>query len=100
MVLKHIHDTNMRARGEPERVFTVSAHQAQLLPAAAAVLPPVTAQCLPLQVNRIKIPKQLDELVEMQNESASPVLKVFSKIRAEFRGVRHHLLVFLCFTSG
>lgn len=25
MVLKHIHDTNMRARGEPERVFTVSA---------------------------------------------------------------------------
>uniref|UniRef100_A0A3B4AVC8 Major facilitator superfamily (MFS) profile domain-containing protein n=1 Tax=Periophthalmus magnuspinnatus TaxID=409849 RepID=A0A3B4AVC8_9GOBI len=45
MVLKHIHDTNMRARGEPERVFTV---------------------------NRIKIPKQLDELVEMQNESANP----------------------------
>lgn len=24
MVLKHIHDTNMRARGEPEKVFTVS----------------------------------------------------------------------------
>ncbi|XP_029371933.1 synaptic vesicle glycoprotein 2C-like isoform X1 [Echeneis naucrates] len=48
MVLKHIHDTNMRARGEPERVFTV---------------------------NRIKIPKQLDELVEMQNESANPALK-------------------------
>lgn len=31
MVLKHIHDTNMRARGEPERVFTVSVHQARLL---------------------------------------------------------------------
>uniref|UniRef100_A0A674NCD2 Synaptic vesicle glycoprotein 2C n=1 Tax=Takifugu rubripes TaxID=31033 RepID=A0A674NCD2_TAKRU len=60
MVLKHIHDTNMRARGEPERVFTV---------------------------NRIKIPKQLDELVEMQNESTNPVLKVFAKIRAEFRGI-------------
>lgn len=42
MVLKHIHDTNMRARGEPERVFTVSVHQARLLP-AAAVLPLVTA---------------------------------------------------------
>uniref|UniRef100_A0A667WW35 Synaptic vesicle glycoprotein 2C n=1 Tax=Myripristis murdjan TaxID=586833 RepID=A0A667WW35_9TELE len=26
MVLKQIHDTNMRARGEPERVFTVSTH--------------------------------------------------------------------------
>uniref|UniRef100_A0A8C6LQ55 Synaptic vesicle glycoprotein 2C n=1 Tax=Nothobranchius furzeri TaxID=105023 RepID=A0A8C6LQ55_NOTFU len=54
MVLKHIHDTNMRARGEPERVFTV---------------------------NRIKVPKQLDELVEMQNESANPVLKVLFKIK-------------------
>uniref|UniRef100_A0A665X1U7 Synaptic vesicle glycoprotein 2C-like n=1 Tax=Echeneis naucrates TaxID=173247 RepID=A0A665X1U7_ECHNA len=60
MVLKHIHDTNMRARGEPERVFTV---------------------------NRIKIPKQLDELVEMQNESANPALKVLFKIRAELRGM-------------
>ncbi|XP_029371934.1 synaptic vesicle glycoprotein 2C-like isoform X2 [Echeneis naucrates] len=60
MVLKHIHDTNMRARGEPERVFTV---------------------------NRIKIPKQLDELVEMQNESANPALKVLFKIRAELRGI-------------
>ncbi|XP_042567292.1 LOW QUALITY PROTEIN: synaptic vesicle glycoprotein 2C-like [Cyprinus carpio] len=35
MVLKQIHDTNMRARGEPEKVFTV---------------------------NRIKIPKHLDNL--------------------------------------
>ncbi|KAG7498360.1 synaptic vesicle glycoprotein 2C-like [Solea senegalensis] len=60
MVLKHIHDTNMRARGEPERVFTV---------------------------NRIKVPKQLDELVEMQNESANPVLKVLFKIKAELRGI-------------
>ncbi|XP_037609161.1 synaptic vesicle glycoprotein 2C-like [Sebastes umbrosus] len=60
MVLKHIHDTNMRARGEPERVFTV---------------------------NRIKIPKQLDELVEMQNESANPALKVLLKIKAELRGI-------------
>lgn len=47
----------------------------------------VTDQCLPLQVNRIKIPKQLDELVEMQNESANPVLKVLFKIKAELRGV-------------
>lgn len=89
MVLKHIHDTNMRARGEPERVFTVSTH-------APPHLHPfpllqchrwVTDQCLPLQVNRIKIPKQLDELVEMQNESANPVLKVLFKIKTELRGV-------------
>lgn len=95
MVLKHIHDTNMRARGEPERVFTVSARFPD------PPLPPsshrrVTGRCLPLQVNRIKIPKQLDELVEMQNESANPVLKVLSKIKAELRGVR---LCFFCYFS-
>uniref|UniRef100_A0A667XB24 Synaptic vesicle glycoprotein 2C n=1 Tax=Myripristis murdjan TaxID=586833 RepID=A0A667XB24_9TELE len=38
MVLKQIHDTNMRARGEPERVFTVSTHcQYALIPPVAAV---------------------------------------------------------------
>ncbi|XP_052443402.1 synaptic vesicle glycoprotein 2C-like [Carassius gibelio] len=60
MVLKQIHDTNMRARGEPEKVFTV---------------------------NRIKIPRQLDELVEMQSESANPVAKVFFRIKSELRGI-------------
>uniref|UniRef100_A0A668SZX4 Major facilitator superfamily (MFS) profile domain-containing protein n=1 Tax=Oreochromis aureus TaxID=47969 RepID=A0A668SZX4_OREAU len=40
MVLKHIHDTNMRARGEPERVFTVSTPWALhfIIPAAAEPL--------------------------------------------------------------
>lgn len=88
MVLKHIHDTNMRARGEPERVFTVSTPG--LCSSSFLLLQShwqMTDQCLPLQVNRIKIPKQLDELVEMQNESANPVLKVLFKIRAELRGV-------------
>ncbi|TSK72162.1 Synaptic vesicle glycoprotein 2C [Bagarius yarrelli] len=59
MVLKQIHDTNMRARGEPEKVFTV---------------------------NRIKIPKQLDEFVEMQSESANPAAKVLFRIQSELRG--------------
>lgn len=36
MVLKHIHDTNMRARGEPERVFTVSTPPPLLL----IIIPP------------------------------------------------------------
>ncbi|XP_061763891.1 synaptic vesicle glycoprotein 2C-like [Nerophis ophidion] len=60
MVLKQIHDTNMRARGEPERVFTV---------------------------NRIKIPKQLDELVEMQSESSNAAIKVLIKVKTELRGI-------------
>ncbi|XP_051960248.1 synaptic vesicle glycoprotein 2C-like [Xyrauchen texanus] len=60
MVLKQIHDTNMRARGEPEKVFTV---------------------------NRIKIPKHLDELVEMQSESANPAAKVLFRIQNELYGI-------------
>ncbi|KAJ7988556.1 hypothetical protein DPEC_G00324790 [Dallia pectoralis] len=60
MVLKQVHDTNMRARGEPEKVFTV---------------------------NRIKLPKHLDELVEMQSGSANPVAKVLSRIRTELQGI-------------
>jgi hypothetical protein len=38
-------------------------------------------------VNRIKIPKHLDELVEMQSDSANPVAKVLFRIRTELRGV-------------
>ncbi|XP_064799041.1 synaptic vesicle glycoprotein 2C-like isoform X1 [Oncorhynchus masou masou] len=60
MVLKQIHDTNMRARGEPEKVFTV---------------------------NRIKLPKHLGELVEMQSDSSNPVGQVLFRIRTELRGI-------------
>ncbi|XP_022614680.1 synaptic vesicle glycoprotein 2C [Seriola dumerili] len=65
MILKQIHDTNMRARGQPEKVFTV---------------------------NRIKIPKQLDELVEMESESGNPVSKVFFRIKAETQGIYMNLV--------
>ena len=40
-----------------------------------------------IQVNRIKIPKQLDELVEMESESGNPVSKAFFRIKAELYGV-------------
>uniref|UniRef100_A0A8C6TQN9 Synaptic vesicle glycoprotein 2Ca n=1 Tax=Neogobius melanostomus TaxID=47308 RepID=A0A8C6TQN9_9GOBI len=60
MILKQIHDTNMRARGQPEKVFTV---------------------------NRIKIPKQLDELVEMESESGNSVSKAFVRMKTEIQGV-------------
>uniref|UniRef100_A0A8C5I773 Major facilitator superfamily (MFS) profile domain-containing protein n=1 Tax=Gouania willdenowi TaxID=441366 RepID=A0A8C5I773_GOUWI len=60
MILKQIHDTNMRARGQPEKVFTVSV---------------------------IKIPRQMDELVEMESESGNPVSKAFFRIKAEIHGV-------------
>lgn len=99
MVLKHIHDTNMRARGEPERVFTVSTAHGCVVP-TAAVSSAVTARCLPLQVNRIKIPKQLDELVEMQNESTNPVFRVLSKIKAELRGVSFVVILLFFFNES
>ncbi|XP_023652790.2 synaptic vesicle glycoprotein 2Ca isoform X1 [Paramormyrops kingsleyae] len=60
MILKQIHDTNMRARGQPEKVFTV---------------------------NRIKIPKQIDELVEMQSETGNPISKVLFRTKAELQGI-------------
>uniref|UniRef100_A0A8C1XGH9 Synaptic vesicle glycoprotein 2Ca n=1 Tax=Cyprinus carpio TaxID=7962 RepID=A0A8C1XGH9_CYPCA len=61
MILKQIHDTNMRARGQPEKVFTV---------------------------NRIKIPKQIEEFVEMQAESGNIFSKVIFRIKTELHGVR------------
>ncbi|KAJ3603839.1 hypothetical protein NHX12_028580 [Muraenolepis orangiensis] len=65
MILKQIHDTNMRARGQPEKVFTV---------------------------NRIKIPKQLDELVEMESESGNAVSKTFFRMKAEIHGIYGNLM--------
>ncbi|KAJ8005730.1 hypothetical protein DPEC_G00120940 [Dallia pectoralis] len=65
MILKQIHDTNMRARGQPEKVFTV---------------------------NRIKIPKHLDELVEMKSESGNPVSKALFRTRTELRGIWVNLM--------
>ncbi|XP_047448693.1 synaptic vesicle glycoprotein 2Ca [Mugil cephalus] len=65
MILKQIHDTNMRARGQPEKVFTV---------------------------NRIKTPRQLDELVEMESESGNPVSKAFFRIKAEIHGIYVNLM--------
>ncbi|XP_014848383.1 PREDICTED: synaptic vesicle glycoprotein 2C [Poecilia mexicana] len=65
MILKQIHDINMRARGQPEKVFTV---------------------------NRIKIPRQLDELVEMESETGNPVSKFFFRIKAEIHGIYLNLM--------
>ncbi|XP_062873745.1 synaptic vesicle glycoprotein 2Ca isoform X1 [Trichomycterus rosablanca] len=60
MILKQIHDTNMRARGQPEKVFTV---------------------------NRIKIPKQIDEFVEMHPESGNFVSKNIFRMKTELNGI-------------
>ncbi|XP_012716743.2 synaptic vesicle glycoprotein 2Ca [Fundulus heteroclitus] len=65
MILKQIHDANMRARGQPEKVFTV---------------------------NRIKIPRQLDELVEMESGSGNPVSKMFFRMKSEIHGIYVNLM--------
>uniref|UniRef100_A0A8C1ZIP2 Synaptic vesicle glycoprotein 2Ca n=1 Tax=Cyprinus carpio TaxID=7962 RepID=A0A8C1ZIP2_CYPCA len=69
MILKQIHDTNMRARGQPEKVFTV---------------------------NRIKIPKQIEEFVEMQAESGNIFSKVIFRIKTELHGVRFMITQYFC----
>ncbi|OCT98658.1 synaptic vesicle glycoprotein 2C [Xenopus laevis] len=60
MILKQIHDTNMRARGEPEKVFTVQ---------------------------RIKTPKQIDELIEIESDTGTWYRRCFVRIRTEFYGI-------------
>uniref|UniRef100_A0A8C3QBD0 Synaptic vesicle glycoprotein 2C n=1 Tax=Geospiza parvula TaxID=87175 RepID=A0A8C3QBD0_GEOPR len=60
MILKQIHDTNMRARGQPEKVFTVT---------------------------RIKTPKQIDELIEIESDTGTWYRRCFVRIRTELYGV-------------
>uniref|UniRef100_A0A8D0HEQ9 Synaptic vesicle glycoprotein 2C n=1 Tax=Sphenodon punctatus TaxID=8508 RepID=A0A8D0HEQ9_SPHPU len=60
MILKQIHDTNMRARGQPEKVFTV---------------------------NRIKTPKQMDELIEIGSDTGTWYRRCFVRIRTELYGI-------------
>ncbi|NWU39667.1 SV2C protein, partial [Hylia prasina] len=59
MILKQIHDTNMRARGQPEKVFTVT---------------------------RIKTPKQIDELIEIESDTGTWYRRCFVRIRTELYG--------------
>ncbi|XP_067838255.1 synaptic vesicle glycoprotein 2Ca isoform X1 [Heptranchias perlo] len=60
MILKQIHDTNMRARGQPEKVFTV---------------------------NRIKTPKLIDELIEIQTDTGTWYMRWFVRIKTELYGI-------------
>ncbi|KAM4710252.1 synaptic vesicle glycoprotein 2C [Discoglossus pictus] len=60
MILKQIHDTNMRARGQPEKVFTVQ---------------------------RIKTPKQIDELIEIESDTGTWYKRCFVRIRTELYGI-------------
>ncbi|KAF3821771.1 hypothetical protein GH733_009813 [Mirounga leonina] len=60
MILKLIHDTNMRARGQPEKVFSV---------------------------HRIKTPKQIDELIEIENDTRTWYRRCFVRIRTELYGI-------------
>uniref|UniRef100_A0A8C2NSP1 Major facilitator superfamily (MFS) profile domain-containing protein n=1 Tax=Capra hircus TaxID=9925 RepID=A0A8C2NSP1_CAPHI len=60
MILKLIHDTNMRARGQPEKVFTV---------------------------NRIKTPRQIDELIEIESDTGTWFRRCSVRIRTELYGI-------------
>ncbi|KAM9328844.1 synaptic vesicle glycoprotein 2C [Gastrophryne carolinensis] len=60
MILKQIHDTNMRARGQPEKVFTVQ---------------------------RIKVPKQIDDFIEIETDTATWYRRCFVRIRTELHGI-------------
>ncbi|KAM6475323.1 synaptic vesicle glycoprotein 2C isoform 1-T3 [Liasis olivaceus] len=69
MILKQIHDTNMRARGQPEKVFTV---------------------------NRIKMPKQVDELIEIKSDTGTWYRRCYVRVRTELDSI--WLTFMRCFT--
>ena len=93
---RHQHARPRRARESLHCEYTPASTSCTLLQRRQQL----TDQCLPLQVNRIKIPKQLDELVELQSESANPVLKVLFKIKAELRGVRLFIVLSWVHSNG
>ncbi|KAM4675093.1 synaptic vesicle glycoprotein 2B [Discoglossus pictus] len=70
MILKKIHDTNMRAKGEPEKVFTVS---------------------------HIKTPKQLDEFIEIQSATGTWIQRWFIRFMTTVKQVWENMLY--CFSG-
>ncbi|XP_015267507.1 PREDICTED: synaptic vesicle glycoprotein 2B-like [Gekko japonicus] len=70
MILKQIHDTNMRAKGEPERVFTVA---------------------------NIKTPKQIDEFIEIQSSTGTWYQRSLVRFTTTFKQVLDNLLY--CLTA-
>ncbi|XP_062439702.1 synaptic vesicle glycoprotein 2B isoform X1 [Rhea pennata] len=70
MILKQVHDTNMRAKGEPERVFTVS---------------------------YIKTPKQVDEFIEIQSSTGTWYQRWLVRFTTTFKQVWDNVLY--CLTA-
>ncbi|NP_001309962.1 synaptic vesicle glycoprotein 2B isoform 3 [Homo sapiens] len=60
MILKQVHDTNMRAKGTPEKVFTVS---------------------------NIKTPKQMDEFIEIQSSTGTWYQRWLVRFKTIFKQV-------------
>ncbi|XP_014698006.1 synaptic vesicle glycoprotein 2B [Equus asinus] len=60
MILKQVHDTNMRAKGAPEKVFTVS---------------------------NIKTPKQMDEFIEIQSSTGTWYQRWLVRFKTTFKQV-------------
>ncbi|KAL8197458.1 UNVERIFIED_CONTAM: Synaptic vesicle glycoprotein 2B [Gekko kuhli] len=70
MILKQVHDTNMRAKGEPERVFTVA---------------------------NIKTPKQVDEFIEIQSSTGTWYQRSLVRFTTTFKQVLDNILY--CLTA-
>ncbi|XP_060116243.1 synaptic vesicle glycoprotein 2B [Heteronotia binoei] len=70
MILKQVHDTNMRAKGEPERVFTVA---------------------------NIKTPKQIDEFIEIQSSTGTWYQRSLVRATTTFKQVLDNILY--CLTA-
>ncbi|XP_043934301.1 synaptic vesicle glycoprotein 2B [Protopterus annectens] len=70
MILKRVHDTNMRAKGQPEKVFTVC---------------------------QIKTPKQIDEFIEIQSSTGSWYQRWLVRIMTVAKQIWENVLI--CFSG-
>ncbi|XP_078540220.1 synaptic vesicle glycoprotein 2B [Lissotriton helveticus] len=70
MILKRVHDTNMRAKGEPEKVFTVA---------------------------HIKTPKQMDEFIEIQSSTGTWIQRGFVRFTTTVKQIWENTL--FCFAG-
>lgn len=78
MILRRVHDTNWKAKGEPERVFTVSFYRAARCSDVVGknyLKKYFKTGCLPSfseQVTNIKTPQtQEDEFIEIQSDTGT-----------------------------
>lgn len=95
MVLKQIHDTNMRARGEPERVFTVSTRLLVPFPHCCSAVGGWQISVSPCRWTGLKSPSSWTSWWRCR--MSQPTLCSRSSSRSRLSSEEYVWVVFFCF---